>query len=67
MVDKLNSNSLPHEIYLKSLSKPTVEEADNYLNTELRAYKIKIYDDFLSGVMSKAELLRLLSLPGEKG
>lgn len=67
IVDKLNSNSLPHSIYINSLKEETVAKADEYLAQELKTYKTSIYTGYLKGTMSKDELLNLLSLPVEKG
>lgn len=67
IVDKLNSNSLPHTIYINSLKQETVGKADEYLADELKTYKTVIYTAYLNGTMTKDELLNLLSLPVEKG
>jgi hypothetical protein len=67
IVNKLNANSLPRETYIKSLTMNTTQEVDSFVAAELKEYKAKIYTEYLSKTLTKDNLLKLLSLQGEKG
>lgn len=67
IVDKMNINSLPKEIYINCANIEDPKEQTTYLNNELKKYKTIVYKKFKNNEITEAELLKLLSVQTPKG
>jgi hypothetical protein len=60
VIELINSTMLPFEIHVKSYEFNTKDEARDFISNELRIFKERTYRKFVSGEMSKDELVDLL-------